>query len=835
MVARHRAETRDIEGGRREDAARRSAPSIALPEPSEASHVKLLNVGAKADAPKAIGAGTPNTVIYVHGINNKPPASVLKCQWDTALFGVRLGDRSRMAYWVNRDYYPVPLGETCASGDVINIDDDEASTRAIMALAHGESGEETLAIAREIESMTNDPGRRILLAEIAQKMLDGSETPAELAAAGVVAQDIRAKILPFPKFLRKLVAGKLTRAFLRDVNDFLFVKERRDLMEKSFLERLTAGGGPFVVIAHSQGTLIAYDVLRQLSRAEIQVPLLVTIGSPLGMQEVQDMLRQWTGGNLPFPACVDRWLNVADRLDPVAVDTNIADDFEGRIENIPGPGSLGLGINLDSPRHPHSATGYLRSDPVRSAVRETVGTAFQQAIAPFTIASDLVGELENSHSGQRHEVLIELRREGPSEVLDQDRDTVRAAIGGRLADIVSRSGGVPGDAGIEHLNHYVAARLTRLEVETLRSLYKDLRINGVWKDAGKRAFINDSAHTVQAKPANIGYGADGKNIGWAVLDTGIRADHPHFAKHANIILQWDCTQSGEPVRLKPGDDGFDTLDKNGHGTHVAAIIGGECQARDATGADVTFSGMAPRTTLMGFKVLDDQGNGKDRYIIKALDTIASINAGAGQIVIHGVNLSLGGSFDPSVFGTGHTPLCVELRRLWRQGVLVCLAAGNEGFAILSGADGEIQANLDLSIGDPANLEEAIAVGSVHKTNPHTYGISYFSSRGPTADGRRKPDVVAPGEKILSARHDFNKVRANRTPSIEDLYVQMSGTSMATPHVSGVLAAFLSMRREFIGDPDRVKDILLKGCIDLRRDPYMQGAGLPNLIQMLAFN
>ena len=146
----------------------------------------------------------------------------------------------------------------------------------------------------------------------------------------------------------------------------------------------------------------------------------------------------------------------------------------------------------------------------------------------------------------------------------------------------------------------------------------------------------------------------------------------------------------------------------------------------------------------------DQGTGQDSYIIKALDKIAEINNSSSQLVIHGVNLSLGGSFDPSVYGCGHTPLCQELRRLWRQGVLVCLAAGNEGYAILRSETGLVPTNIDLSIGDPANLDEAVAIGSVHKTNPHTYGISYFSSRGPTADGRRKPDVVAPGESVLSA-------------------------------------------------------------------------------------
>ena len=238
--------------------------------------------------------------------------------------------------------------------------------------------------------------------------------------------------------------------------------------------------------------------------------------------------------------------------------------------------------------------------------------------------------------------------------------------------------------------------------------------------------------------------------------------------------------------------------------------------------------MAPAAKLVIYKVLSDAGTGNDAWLIKALDHIAQINADAGQPIIHGVNLSLGGGFDPSVFGCGHTPLCVELRRLWNQGVVVVVAAGNEGFAVLQGAYGDIDANMDLSIGDPANLDEAIAVGSVNKTNPHTYGISYFSSRGPTADGRQKPDLVAPGERILSCRHDFKK----NGKTVKDVYVEMSGTSMAAPHVSGLLASYLSSRREFIGFPTRLKQILLANCTDLKRDPMHQGVGLPNLVKML---
>ena len=74
---------------------------------------------------------------------------------------------------------------------------------------------------------------------------------------------VGARILPF-EWLRRFIAPKLTRAFLRDVNDFLYAEERRKAMEQSVIDRLAAGGGPFVVIGHSQGSMIAYDVLRQL-------------------------------------------------------------------------------------------------------------------------------------------------------------------------------------------------------------------------------------------------------------------------------------------------------------------------------------------------------------------------------------------------------------------------------------------------------------------------------------------------------------------------------------------------------------------------------------------
>jgi subtilisin family serine protease len=262
------------------------------------------------------------------------------------------------------------------------------------------------------------------------------------------------------------------------------------------------------------------------------------------------------------------------------------------------------------------------------------------------------------------------------------------------------------------------------------------------------------------------------------------------------------------------------LDRDGHGSHVAGIIAGEHP--DIPG----YMGVAPHARLVVYKVLNDKGEGEDAWIIKALDHIAEQNENSASVVIHGLNLSLGGPYDSTVYGCGFTPICQELRRLWRSGVLVVVASGNEGQLEVQTSDGEVEINTPMSIGDPANLEDCVAVGSVNADRPHLYGVSPFSSRGPTSDGRLKPDVVAPGERIRSvnARHSRGGTR--------EPYRVESGTSMAAPHVSGLLAAFLSARREFRGRPDEVKRVLLEACTDIGRDRYHQGRGVPNLMKML---
>lgn len=798
--------------------ATRTTGSASRDRKTRASTRRKAGTGPAAPAtdpfsPSLLSAsGQPpevGTIVYVHGFGNKPPASVLKCQWDTALFGFPMGERTRLAYWVDRERYPVPEAGDCHTPESI---ERAASPYAMRSLdAQREPA---------FDPSLGAAGRRAF-ASIRSRML---ATAAEEERGGV-----GKRVLPFPRGMRRFFTRLLTDIFLDDVNDFLFQPHKRQRMEDSLLERIRPGGGPFIVIAHSQGSLVAYEVLRKLTRAQCEVRLFVTVGSPLGMQEVQDVMRKWIpSGRLRVPECVDAWLNVAERLDPVAIDNDISNDFAASRRGVAVENVSGAMLNPEWRSNPHSGTGYLRIDRVRDAVRGAAGSAFGSLVARSVMVRDLVNDLEDGDPDARHPALIQLvTQDDKPQPLDEARTRLTAAI----TALTGRSGASADEVDMQVMRRFVSARLTRSEIETLRTHFDALRIDKVWRNALKRKLVHQSADTVQARPGILGYGATGYNIAWAVLDTGIQGNHPHFSRHGNVVEQWDCTARGDPVRHAPDAKRFGALDGDGHGTHVAGIVAGEHRLALARGGEpVTLAGMAPQARLYGFKVLKDNGQGEDAYIIKALDKIAELNERAGRLLIHGVNLSLGGGFDPSAYGCGHTPICQELRRLWNQGVLVVIAAGNEGYAILASEDGDLPANMDLSIGDPANLDEAIAVGSIHKVKPHTYGVSYFSSRGPTADGRLKPDLVAPGERILSARHASPTAADRKTA--QDLYVEMSGTSMAAPHVSGILAAFLSVRTEFIGYPDRVKKILLDNCTDLQRDPYIQGHGMPNLVKML---
>jgi subtilisin family serine protease len=378
-----------------------------------------------------------------------------------------------------------------------------------------------------------------------------------------------------------------------------------------------------------------------------------------------------------------------------------------------------------------------------------------------------------------------------------------------------------------------------------RALYR------IWPDFPVQPLIDRSCSTVKADAARRSYDAAGRGIVWAVIDSGIDRNHPHFRDHDTLggdvaNLHTDFTQPGDPQQDSALSDGL------GHGTHVAGIIAGGLSAGTSPhvtqqvqdpnnpqqssslcrGVDpVLLAGIAPYAKLVSLKVLDDGGSGSSMNVVRALEYVRTQINGQKLMRVHGVNLSVGYEFNAKWFACGQSPLCVEVNRLVRSGVIVVIAAGNTGYGVLSSVQRQTSVGFPMTINDPGNADLAITVGSTHRDMPHTYGVSYFSSKGPTGDGRAKPDLVAPGERITSCAAGRALIGVGGA-SGQPVYVEDSGTSMAAPHVSGTIAAFLSIRQEFIGQPEQIKQIFTSSATSLGRERYFEGHGLVDLMRAI---
>ncbi len=256
---------------------------------------------------------------------------------------------------------------------------------------------------------------------------------------------------------------------------------------------------------------------------------------------------------------------------------------------------------------------------------------------------------------------------------------------------------------------------------------------------------------------------------------------------------------------------------HGHGSHVAGIIGANAPETSTT---ESLIGMCPGIDLYDLRVFGEDGEGNEFNILAALQFIRWLNSKKDNLLIHGVNLSLSLVHDVMSYGCGQTPVCVLCERLVSDGIVVVAAAGNLGQTIYKGTEGDEQQGFRMmNITDPGNADGVITVGSTHRMSPHTYGVSYFSSKGPTGDGRMKPDLVAPGEKIESCWLDAATATSD-------------GTSMAAPHVSGAAALLLAKHRELIGKPRRIKNVLCSTATDLGREKYFQGAGMVDVLRAI---
>ncbi|HEX6051956.1 MAG TPA: S8 family peptidase [Gemmatimonadaceae bacterium] len=269
------------------------------------------------------------------------------------------------------------------------------------------------------------------------------------------------------------------------------------------------------------------------------------------------------------------------------------------------------------------------------------------------------------------------------------------------------------------------------------------------------------------------------------------------------------------VEIKPAT----RPNESDHGTHVAGIIGANRNGRDAVPDHERgdfADGMCPDIQLYDFRVLSPDAGQTEFAIIAALQFIRYLNTRTDYITIHGANLSLSIPHDVRNYACGKTPICVECERLVDSGVVVVAAAGNLGYQSFTTREGSYEGYAAFSITDPGNADGVITVGATHRYAPHTYGVSFFSSRGPTGDGRPKPDLVAPGERI-------------RGP-FRDGWGDLDGTSMAAPHVSGAAAMLMARYSELIGQPRRIKQLLCESATDLGRERSFQGNGMLDVLR-----
>ncbi|MFC8228771.1 S8 family serine peptidase [Streptomyces sp. NPDC057287] len=303
--------------------------------------------------------------------------------------------------------------------------------------------------------------------------------------------------------------------------------------------------------------------------------------------------------------------------------------------------------------------------------------------------------------------------------------------------------------------------------EKSRSL--DNGISKLWLDGKVEAALKDSVPQVNA-PQAWAEGFDGKGTTVAVLDTGIDATHPDVKDR--------ITQSRSFV---PGEE---VDDANGHGTHVASTIAGSGAASD--GAN---KGVAPAADLIVGKVLSNEGSGADSGIIEAMEWAKDEGADV-------VSMSLGSSIPDD----GTDPMAQAVDALSADGgPLFVIAAGNA-----YGAG---------TIGSPGSAASALTIAAVDKQDAR----AGFSSMGPLVRSHGlKPDLSAPGV-------DINAAASQSVPGIEGMYQQLSGTSMATPHVAGAAAILKQRHPEWSGG--RIKDALMSSSKRLPDyTPYEQGTG-----------
>jgi serine protease AprX len=335
----------------------------------------------------------------------------------------------------------------------------------------------------------------------------------------------------------------------------------------------------------------------------------------------------------------------------------------------------------------------------------------------------------------------------------------------------------------------------RLHSRALRELSGCHGVTRIWADSEVRALLDVAVPASGAAAVASRY--TGKGVTIAVVDTGI---DPHPDLEGRIIGFRDMVGN----RTAPYDD-------NGHGTHVAG-----CAAGSGAQSEGRYRGAAPGAQLVGVKVLNKFGSGSMSTMLAGINWVVQNKEMYG---IRIMSMSLGAQAQA---GCSDDPLCQAVGRVWQAGIVVVVAAGNEG----PGAG---------SISTPGIHPQVITVGAMDDQGTVARGddsLAAFSSRGPTPDGLHKPEILAPGVGITSLRAAGSYLdKTQPDVRVGRWYATLSGTSMATPIVSGIVALLLEARPAL--SPDGVKQALAASAENRGLLPDEQGAGYVDAQRLLA--
>jgi serine protease AprX len=321
-----------------------------------------------------------------------------------------------------------------------------------------------------------------------------------------------------------------------------------------------------------------------------------------------------------------------------------------------------------------------------------------------------------------------------------------------------------------------------------------------------------AANVPTSSSANVAFGGNG--IGVAVIDTGV---HGHSDLDSNI-KQYSFLNGNYPMPTIVGGmitqyNDSPREDLFGHGTHVAGIVSGN-------GADSgnAYKGTATGASVLSLQVLGANGGGSISDVMAALDWLLVYGS---YFDIRVANLSLGMAVTES---NATDPLVIAVEDLWDAGIVVVIAAGNYGY------------HGNQTVTSPANSRKVITVGSLTDNGTGTDHsddyVSSFSSKGPTyGDSVLKPDLVAPGNRIVATIPDASvlatdlseRVVSCTTNNCSSNYLEMSGTSMATPLVSAAVARML--QKDPTLTPATVKARLMRSAQKFDVNFVASGAGM----------